>query len=385
MPQRPRLLLVGPLPPPRGGITVWNERLMASDLAERWDIDVLDTNPRGPVSQEQPFYAQRVLPTARLFAALVRRGMERGTLTPPLARRPDVAHLHSNLRWSLPRAALMAEVLRAMGVPAVLHLHGGDVAERVAAFPSPVRRGVLHALRRAATVLTMTDASCAWLHAQGVGAELLPNFVDTLALAAPPGSPASRRRPRGDVGAARIVFVGAVMPAKGVFELLEALAGLPGAHLDMAGPFVDSGRGSSRALVMERVDALRLGGLVTLHGPLQAPEVRALFHAADIFALPSHREGWPLALMEAMAAGLPAVVTSAGAMPAMVRDGVSGYVVEPGDATTLRERLRDLVDHPEARASMGAAAAAWARETVDTSVVLPQLEAIWSRAGKRRV
>lgn len=381
MPHRPRLLIIGPLPPPRGGVSVWTELLLASDVGQRWRVDVLDTSPSGPVSQEQPFYPQRIVPGLWHLGQLLVRA------------RPDVAHIHSNLRWSLLRAALMAEVLRARGVPTVIHLHGGDVAERLGVWSPPARALVLRALRRARRVVVMTGPTCAWLRAWGVEAVQLPNFVDTGPFGRPPaagvvesaGGPpeAMARAPAPRTAPARVLFVGAVMPAKGVLELLEAVAGVPGLHLDLAGSFLDSRQGSSRELILGRVDRLGLGSRVTLHGALPPARLRELTHRADLFALPSHREGWPLAVMEAMAAGLPVVVTAVGGLPELVTHGETGLVVPPRDVPALTAALARLVAHPVERRRLGEAAARRARDDLDTARVLPRLEATWRAACAR--
>lgn len=354
---RPRVLLVGPLPPPRGGVSVWSELLLASEAARRWRIDVVDTSPRGPVSQEQPLYLQRIVPSALILARVSAR-----------VRGAALAHVHANLRWSLARAVLIAEGLRLRGVPAIVHLHGGDVAERLEAWPAPARACLLQALRRCARVVVMTRPAQASLAAHGVRVVHLPNFVDAAALSTP-------RAPR--PGPVRVLFVGAVMPGKGVLELLEALARVPGTVLDVAGPSLDSRAGPGAALVRAAAARLGLGGRVTLHGALPPAAVRDLLRAADVFALPSHREGWPFAVMEAMAAELPVVATRVGALPEMIEDGRTGLLVPPRDVPALAGALGHLAAHPEARLQMGAAAAAWAREHVDVARVLPRLEALW--------
>ena len=89
-------------------------------------------------------------------------------------------------------------------------------------------------------------------------------------------------------------------------------------------------------------------------GTLAAPW--PLLAAADIFALPSLWEGMPNALLEAMAAGLPAVATAVGAVPEMVVDGREALVVPPGDAGALARALAELAAWPARRREMGALA-----------------------------
>jgi glycosyltransferase involved in cell wall biosynthesis len=83
-------------------------------------------------------------------------------------------------------------------------------------------------------------------------------------------------------------------------------------------------------------------------------DVSALMKAADIFVLASEHEAVPMAILEAMASGLPVVATSVGDIPAVVTDGESGWLVEPGDVDAMASRLVDLAADRDLRAGMGA-------------------------------
>ena len=115
-----------------------------------------------------------------------------------------------------------------------------------------------------------------------------------------------------------------------------------------------AGDGPDRAARSRRpVEALRLGPFVRFLGTLADPW--PLLAAADIFALPSLWEGMPNALLEAMAAGLPAVATAVGAVPEMVVDGREALVVPPGDAGALARALAELAACAGAAARDGGA------------------------------
>jgi glycosyltransferase involved in cell wall biosynthesis len=83
--------------------------------------------------------------------------------------------------------------------------------------------------------------------------------------------------------------------------------------------------------------------------------VPELLSASDIFVLASDWEGHPLSVMEALAAGLPVVATSAGGVPELVADRVTGILVPPGDVRALAAALRLLVQNPRRRRELGEA------------------------------
>lgn len=105
--------------------------------------------------------------------------------------------------------------------------------------------------------------------------------------------------------------------------------------------------------------------------------VEDYFRAADVFALPSAREGLPIALLEAMACGLPCVASHLpGATDVMVQPGVNGLLVPPGDGPALSKAIGDLLSDPAGAARMGAAA----RRTVETRYTMERVAEMWIAA-----
>jgi glycosyltransferase involved in cell wall biosynthesis len=99
-------------------------------------------------------------------------------------------------------------------------------------------------------------------------------------------------------------------------------------------------------------------------------DIPSILRAAKVFVLTSRSEGAPLTLLEAMAVGLPVVVTAVGGMPEIVRDGVDGILAQRGDANAIASALIRLLENPAAASAMGAAAAQRIREhyTIDRAV-----------------
>jgi glycosyltransferase involved in cell wall biosynthesis len=142
----------------------------------------------------------------------------------------------------------------------------------------------------------------------------------------------------------RAVFVGTIGIRKGVHHLLEAWRRLrlPCAELLLVGHPDDTGRG-----LLERYR-----GVYRLAGPHPRYEVHRFFQRSDIFVLPSLAEGSARVTYEALASELPLVTTPNSG--SVVRDGVDGLLVGPGDVDGLCERIRYLYDNPDARQRMGA-------------------------------
>jgi glycosyltransferase involved in cell wall biosynthesis len=233
------------------------------------------------------------------------------------ARRADLVHAH----W-LAAGAICVLARR----PFVLTLHGSGTAGRFADLELARRfpRLVRWVVRRARAVICVSEALAeAARRCGGRDVRTIPNGV---ALPAELGAEAEP---------AEVLFAGRLSPEKGIHELLAATEGLN---------LVVAGDGPLRHLVP---DAL---------GFVPHDELERLYARAAVVVLPSYREGLPLCVLEAMAHGRPVVASAVGGIPELVEDGVTGYLVEPGDVAGLRSAIEKLLADPELRRRMGRAA-----------------------------
>jgi glycosyltransferase involved in cell wall biosynthesis len=153
-------------------------------------------------------------------------------------------------------------------------------------------------------------------------------------------------------GPLRVLTVAAVAPHKGLLRLLPALAGLGDrAVLDVAGSLTQD-PGYVRA-VRARVAALGLGARVRLHGELGREALAALYRASHVLALPSDREAYPLAGLEALGFGLPALLPVPGGAGELVTDGVEGHLLAPDDVAAWTAALTRLAGDRARLAAMG--------------------------------
>jgi glycosyltransferase involved in cell wall biosynthesis len=168
--------------------------------------------------------------------------------------------------------------------------------------------------------------------------------------------------PRQDAGG--VIFTASVInQRKNVLALVEAVALLRGQGVDVtlriAGPITDEAYGQS---VREAIARHGLGNHVHLLGARPAPTIQQELTQASAFALVSLEENSPMGIEEAMAASVPVVTSNRCGMPYMVRDGDTGFLVNPYDARDIAESLRVLIQCPELRASMGRQGQAVARD-----------------------
>jgi glycosyltransferase involved in cell wall biosynthesis len=177
--------------------------------------------------------------------------------------------------------------------------------------------------------------------------------VERVAVAAPPGL----RTQLGGADARPLVLTPARLDAqKGHPTLLEAIAELPEALFLLAGDGPERGALEARAAELGVAERVRFLG--------RREDVPQLLAACDVFVLPSLYEGSSLAVLEAMAAGIPIVSSAIGGTEELIEDGRSGLLVPPGDAKALAAALRRLLEDPGLREQL----ATGARERVDAGL-----------------
>jgi glycosyltransferase involved in cell wall biosynthesis len=183
-----------------------------------------------------------------------------------------------------------------------------------------------------------------------------------------------------------IGFTGRIVREKGAVEFVRA-AGIvarrmPGARFIMVGAPLESDRDGCLAEIESLIDSEGLRGRLVLTG--YRKDVPAILAMLDLFAMPSYREGMPRSLLEAMAAGLPAVATDIRGCREEVVDGVTGILVPPRDHYALGEAILRILSDGETAADMGEAARRRVPESFDERrVTALQVEHLDRLAGRR--
>ncbi len=260
--------------------------------------------------------------------------------------------------FALPAGWVAEGLKRATGLPYVISLLGHDVPgfmDELYGRYHRCLRPVTRRVWRCAAAVTANSPGLARLAAAtatplGLEVHVILQGVDSSFY-----TPAAAR-PEGPL---RLVFVGRLNPQKGLTFLLAALRALAASSPRTAPPVLDVvGDGSGRGQLEAEAGGLGLGGRVRFHGWLGRDALRLTLQAADLFVLPSLEEGMSIALLEAMACGLPIVATRVAGSTELVADGENGLLVDPRDAEGLARAVGRLLADPELRGRMGRASRA---------------------------
>ena len=302
---------------------------------------------------------------ARLARAIVRFG-------------PDIVHTH------LFRATLVAAPLaKALRVPVVVETYHGREAWRRGRIKGSFAVDRLVA-RHVDAVIAVSDAAARFLidakRLPATKVQVIPNGRDLSAFRQADGTGAAVRRELGIADGAPVLgVVGRLESQKGHRYLVDALP-----HVTAKVPDVRvlvTGDGSLRGELERQAAAAGLGNIVFTGFRDDIPRLIA---AMDVVVLPSLYEGMPLVAIEAAAAGKPIVATAVDGTPEVVQDRVSGLLVPPADTDALGAAILELLNAPDMRTDMGAAAARLARERFDIRRQIAETEALYRSAWRAR-
>jgi D-inositol-3-phosphate glycosyltransferase len=335
-------------------------------------VDHVDAGPAAPVPKDQ------LLPHMDAFAADLRAAWS--------LDRPDVVHSHF---WMSGLAALQAA--RPLSLPVAHTFHAlGSVKRRHQGFAdtSPAERLAIEAdlARQVDLVVATTADEVVELTRMGGGLErvaVVPCGVD-LGRFRPDGPREPRtRRPR-------IVAVSRLVERKGIGNLIAALTEVPDAELVVAGGppagMLDDDAEGRRFLAL--AETLGVADRVEMRGAVARDQVPALLRSADVVACCPWYEPFGLVAVEAMACGVPVVVSAVGGLAETVVDGVTGIHVPPRQPARIATALRTLLGDEALRRSMGAAGArrslryGWDRIATETLAHAGDLVGSSTRVGE---
>ena len=348
-----RIALVGPLPPPAGGMAYQTLQLCELLRAGGATVELVQVNLPVPHAV-LPYRGVRAL--FRLVPYLFRLWRA--------AARVDIFHIMANSGWSWHLYAAPAIWIgRLRGVRAVVNYRGGEAESFLAAN----RRTVAFSLARADALVVPSAFLARVFGRRGLTPQVVPNIVDLTRFA-----PAEHRPPRPPtlLVARNLEAIYDNSTALRAFALIRAAS--PGAILLIAGS------GAEKCALEALASELDLVESVHFTGPVDNQAMPELFRCADLVLNPSLVDNMPISILEALASGVPVVSTNVGGIPDLLEHGTSGLLVAPGDPPAMAAAALALLRNRRRADAIRAAglelvrAFAWPR-------VAPRLEAQYRR------
>ena len=335
---RPGILHVSPLPPPWGGVAANLTYLLKSKLSRTFDMAVLDLSRSG--------FREDVSPTKHIwhFERIGRAVSFVLRIWSAISRfKPEIVHIQAGgSDASAIRVLFLAKIALSMGRKVLFHQHFWTTRERFRnyrAFFVPVYRAIAP---RCATLIMLTP-----LHIEQAS-ELIPvgNVVCLPNTCDPSLGEVGRTRRGGSVTPITVISIGRLSELKGTFDLLAAAERLKGQrHLVR---FEIAGQGATledEQRVVRLIQSRGLSDTVALLGRVSGEKKIDLFRRADLLVHPSLSEALPVTLIEAMASGLPIIVSDVDGPREIIADGLNGLLFRAGDERDLAEKIGLILEN----------------------------------------
>ena len=281
--------------------------------------------------------------------------------------RCDLVHINLASDGSTYRKTLVANIAKALGIPYVLHLHGADYQEFLAAAKPALQNSIKAMFADAERVIVLGEV---WRNFVIERLRVSPDRVVVVPNAVPiPKLP----RKADNTKQVRILFLGRIGARKGVPTLLEALS-LIADRQDWRAVIAGDGEiAETRSALQHR----NLAARVNVPGWLRSEDTELQLADADILVLPSRNENLPMSVIEAMAAGLAIVTTPVGATAEIIEHEVTGLLISVDDADGLAKALSRLIGDVKLRQRLGKAAQQFHRKNLEINAYSRRLLELW--------
>ncbi len=314
------VLLVGPLPPPVGGMANQCEQLLRLLRAEGLNVHLLRTNPPYWPAWIGRIPVLRALPRLLAYVLVARREI----------RGARIVHIMANSGWAWHLLVLpVARLALARQVPLIINYRGGLADEFLSEGPRHVRR----LLARADLRVVPSSFLQRVFAKQELDAVIIPNIIDLSRF---------KQCPLRDFGAAPVLLVARNLEL--IYDNATAIRAF--AHLRAHFPeaqLIVAGEGPELARLKALCTELGVTEVVEFVGRVSNTDMPALYQRSHCFLNASTVDNMPISILEAFASGVPVVSTDAGGIPDLVENGRSGLLVPIGDALSMATAARRLL------------------------------------------
>lgn len=285
-----------------------------------------------------------------------------------LKRKVSFVHIHSAMKGSFWRKTLFSKTAHLFGVPTIIHLHGSEMESFYYGLNSLCKRLVKWSLETTQTVIVLSES---WrIFVQKIAPEA--NVVVVNNYVRPPitvdYAPQENRF--------NVLFLGVLGHRKGIYDLIHAWAGLiqvvPYAKLLVGG-------NGEIDKAQELANELGLQNSIEFLGWVTGEDKLKLLNDSDVFVLPSYNEGLPMSVLEAMSWRRAVITTTVGGIPELIKHGNDGFLIEPGDRSSLLRHLQNLAIKPQLRVSVGNNARQKINSEFSQDAVLPLIEEVYNQ------
>ena len=327
-----RIGLIGPLPPPPGGMANQTRQLSRLLVEEGLHVELVQTN-----TLYKPSWVEQVRGIRALFR-----------LVPYLralwiaAGRVDLFHVMANSGWSwhlFAAPAIWIGWLR--GIPVVLNYRGGEIEE----FFERSFHWVRPSLNRVAVVIVPSGYTAEVFRRRGFDVRIVKNIIDTGRF-----MPTDRRSRLRTTNGPHLLVTRNLEPIYDIHTALHVLQRVSRVYPETR--LTVCGSGPDKAALLRLASELGVSNAVTFAGNTDNDSIAELYRSADVLLNTSLADNMPVSVLEALACGVPIVSTNVGGVPYLVMHEKTALLTAPRDDKAMAEAILSLVRNPELSRSL---------------------------------
>ena len=252
-----------------------------------------------------------------------------------------IVHIHTASYNSFWRSSLFVWLSKKFGKKTLLHIHGGGFKEFYALNPQKISR----ILNQCDTLIVLSESWKDFFSevTSAPNIEIVNNII--------PYPTIKGELKRSDSGITRFLFLGLITEQKGIFDLISVIATNKEALRGKMVLYV-GGNGKVKQLV-DFIEKNGISDIVQYKGWISGKDKTEILNLSDVYILPSYTEGLPMSILEAMSYKMVIISTPVGGIPEVVKNGVNGYLVPPGDKSELYNKILSIIDDVDNRMKMG--------------------------------
>lgn len=246
---------------------------------------------------------------------------------------PNVVHIHMSYKGSFRRKYMIHKLCKKYGISDVVHLHGSEFKKWYDESDDRTQEKIRKLLRECTAFIVLGEK---W----DTVVKTIEPTTNTLVISNAVHIPQEKVQWNED--RFQVLFLGVMIQRKGVVDILKAVNILKNSNKMQNLHFVIAGSGEEEDQLKRQAERLGLTNEIEFVGWITGEKKKRLLRESQVLILPSYYEGLPVAVLEAISYGMPVVATDVGDISSAVHDGVNGYLIQPGDAESLADRIEKI-------------------------------------------
>lgn len=277
-----------------------------------------------------------------------------------------IIHTHLSQRGSFFRKALILMIGKLFRKKVIYHLHGSEFLLFFRSAPQPVQRFIRKILQSCDAIIVLSHSWKANLSEVTENPNIHVVYNPVVITNTP------KVYPPFYAGKPHFLFLGHIGKRKGVYDLIEAVQKIRNPN------FIISLFGDGEVEeVRTKIEKQGLQDIMQVHGWISGAQKEEAFKSAHLLLLPSHNEGLPISILEALSMGMPVLSTTVGGIPEAIEHNRNGLLIRPGDTAALAYYLEEIANSPDLLRNMSSHAYQTARPRFDHRLIFEQLETLY--------